>query len=133
MNCKVVSWFLIWMVVAPTLAVCCGYCPPATVKPSPAPATTSPTPPSPVYCPINVLKLGACVDLLGGLVHVSLGDPAVNTCCPLIAGVADVEAALCLCTTLKLKLLSLNVYLPLALELLVACGKNPPPGFKCPP
>lgn len=84
-------------------------------------------------CPLDALKLGACVDLLGGLVHLGIGDPAVNQCCPLIQGVAELEAALCLCTTIRLKLLNLNVILPLALELFVQCGLNPPAGFTCPP
>ncbi|KAL1547956.1 36.4 kDa proline-rich protein-like [Salvia divinorum] len=82
-------------------------------------------------CPIDTLKLGACVDLLGGLVHVVLGDPAVNECCPVISGLAEVEAAACLCTTLKVKALSLEIFVPLALELLVTCGKTPPPGYTC--
>ncbi|XP_071689285.1 cortical cell-delineating protein-like [Rutidosis leptorrhynchoides] len=98
----------------------------------------TPCPPSPIYmptpeptCPINALKLGACVDLLGGLVHIGLGDPVVNQCCPVIAGLVELEAAVCLCTTLKLKLLNINIYLPLALQLLVTCGKTPPPGYTC--
>eukprot|EP01018_Ginkgo_biloba_P036803 Gb_33165 [translate_table: standard] len=84
-------------------------------------------------CPINALKLGACVDVLGGLIHIGLGDPVVNQCCPLLQGVLALEAALCLCTTIRLKLLNLNIILPLALELFVQCGVIPPPGFTCPP
>lgn len=71
------------------------------------------------------------MDLLGGLVHVGLGDPAVNTCCPLLAGLVELEAAVCLCTTIRLKLLNINLYLPLALQLLLTCGKTPPPGYTC--
>ncbi|GLJ25606.1 hypothetical protein SUGI_0490500 [Cryptomeria japonica] len=53
-------------------------------------AWTPPRPPtSAAKCPLDALKLGACVDVLSGLVHV-------------------------------------------ALELIVACGKTVPPGFKCP-
>ena len=84
-------------------------------------------------CPLDALKLGACVDLLGGLVHLGIGDPVVNQCCPLIQGVLELEAALCFCTTIRLKLLNLNIILPLALELFVQCGITPPPGFTCPP
>ncbi|MCL7045509.1 hypothetical protein MKW94_019664 [Papaver nudicaule] len=43
------------------------------------------------------------------------------------------EAAVCLCTSIRLKLLNLNIFIPLALQVLVTCGKNPPPGFICPP
>ncbi|KAH9310988.1 hypothetical protein KI387_026023 [Taxus chinensis] len=91
------------------------------------------SPPSHSKCPLNALKLGACVDVLGGLVHVGLGDPVVNQCCPLLEGLLEVEAALCLCTTIRIKLLNVNIILPLALDLLVKCGMTPPDGFKCPP
>ncbi|CAI0389187.1 unnamed protein product, partial [Linum tenue] len=102
--------------------------------PSPnSPSHRSPSPPShsKETCPIDVLKLGACVDLLGGIVHIGLGDPVVNKCCPVLAGLVEVEAAVCLCTTLKIKALNLNIYVPLALELLITCGKSPPPGYTC--
>ncbi|KAG1327920.1 36.4 kDa proline-rich protein [Cocos nucifera] len=98
--------------------------PPPTKKPgcgaAPPPATT---------CPIDALKLGACVDLLGSTVHV--GDPALE-CCSDLAGLAGVQAAACLCTTIKAKLLDINVYLPIALQLLVTCGNSAPPGYTCP-
>ena len=130
--------------MAPVMA--CNYCPPA-LKPPPTvpvmsppkapttpmvPPTTPATPPTSGTCPLDALKLGACVDVLGGLVHLGLGDPSVNKCCPVLQGVLEIEAALCLCTTIKLKLLNLNIAIPLALELLAICGINPPPGFTCP-
>lgn len=90
-----------------------------------------PPPPGAATCPIDTLKLGACVDLLGGLVHIGLGDPVANECCPVLAGLVELEAAVCLCTTLKLKVLNLNIFVPLALQLLITCGKTPPPGFTC--
>lgn len=109
--------------------------PPVTVPPiipKPPAGKPCPKPPAPKdTCPIDTLKLGACVDLLGGLVHIGLGDPVVNECCPVLAGLVELEAAVCLCTTLKLKLLNLKVYVPLALQLLVTCGKTPPPGYTC--
>lgn len=85
----------------------------------------------PATCPIDALKLGACVDLLGGLVHVGLGDPVANQCCPILGGLVELEAAVCLCTTLKLKLLNIQLVLPVALELLLTCGKKVPAGFTC--
>jgi hypothetical protein len=33
--------------------------------------------------------------------------------------------------TIKLRLLNVNLYLPLALQLLLTCGKTPPPGYTC--
>ncbi|MBA0553831.1 hypothetical protein Golob_012977 [Gossypium lobatum] len=105
--------------------------PPVTVVP---PIITKPPSGKPcpsATCPIDTLKLGACVDLLGGLVHIGLGDPLVNACCPVLAGLVELEAAVCLCTTLKLKVLNLNIYVPLALQLLITCGKTPPPGYTC--
>ncbi|CAN4096555.1 unnamed protein product [Withania somnifera] len=105
---------------------------PPVVTPSPKGKKSKPCPPTTkATCPIDTLKLGACVDLLGGLVHIGLGDPAVNECCPILKGLAELEAAACLCTTLKVKLLNLKLYVPLALQLLVSCGKNPPPGYTC--
>uniref|UniRef100_A0A0E0A5M3 Hydrophobic seed protein domain-containing protein n=1 Tax=Oryza glumipatula TaxID=40148 RepID=A0A0E0A5M3_9ORYZ len=116
------------------------YVPPPT-PPSPPPYVPSPTPPyvpppSPPAtktCPIDALKLNACVDVLGGLIHLVIGQKARAKCCPLVQGIADLDAALCLCTTIRARLLNINIYLPVALELLITCGKHPPPGFKCPP
>ncbi|KAK9071367.1 hypothetical protein SSX86_009937 [Deinandra increscens subsp. villosa] len=111
--------------------------PPITLPPvlnPPAAGTPCPPPPfvpGPGAATCDSLKLGACVDLLGGLVHIGLGDPVVNQCCPILAGLVELEAAVCLCTTLKIKLLNINIYLPLALKLLLTCGKTPPPGYTC--
>ncbi|XP_061344039.1 36.4 kDa proline-rich protein [Gastrolobium bilobum] len=90
-------------------------------------------PPPQRTCPIDALKLGLCLDVLGGLVHVGIGNPVENECCPLIQGLLDLEAAICLCTVISVNLLNLNIFLPLALQLLITCGKTPPPGFVCPP
>uniref|UniRef100_A0A0D6R162 Bifunctional inhibitor/plant lipid transfer protein/seed storage helical domain-containing protein n=1 Tax=Araucaria cunninghamii TaxID=56994 RepID=A0A0D6R162_ARACU len=122
----------------PFVMACGSYkCPPSPTIPKPPWIPKPPYGGSPPVipkdkCPLNALKLGACVDVLGGLVHVGLGDPVVNKCCPVVQGVAALEAALCLCTTIKAKVLNLNILLPLALELLVSCGLTPPKGFKCP-
>ncbi|KAJ4705621.1 36.4 kDa proline-rich protein-like [Melia azedarach] len=122
-------------------------CPPPPYSPTPKPPPLpkiKPTPPSPVpkppsppkqkTCPVDALKLGACVDLLGGLVHVGIGrGSAKEACCPLLQGIADLDAAICLCTTIKARLANIvNLTVPVALELLVNCGKNPPAGFQCP-
>jgi hypothetical protein len=96
-------------------------------KACPPPPTPTPTPSSDT-CPIDALKLGVCVDLLGNDVHI--GDAHVQ-CCPLVKGVAGLSAAACLCTAIKAKVLDLSVYVPIALKLLVNCGCAVPPGYDC--
>ncbi|XP_074566810.1 uncharacterized protein LOC141823424 [Curcuma longa] len=108
--------------------------PPALAPASPPPAlapASSPPALAPASCPADSLMMGACVDLLGGLVHIGLGDPVANQCCPPLLRLVELEAAVCLCTTIKLKHLDISVYFPLALQLLLTCGKAPPPGYTC--
>ncbi|KAL6570527.1 hypothetical protein OROGR_000077 [Orobanche gracilis] len=83
-------------------------------------------------CPIDTLKLDACVDVLGGLIRIGIGASTKNACCPVLKGLVDLDAALCLCTTIKAKLLNINIFKPIALQVLVDCGKVPPSGFQCP-
>jgi hypothetical protein len=108
---------------------------PPIVNPPP-PETPCPPPPPPPpkqeTCSIDTLKLGACVDVLGGLVHIGIGSSAKDACCPVLQGLLDLDAAICLCTTIKAKLLNISIIIPIALEVLVDCGKTPPEGFKCP-
>ncbi|OEL36659.1 hypothetical protein BAE44_0002321 [Dichanthelium oligosanthes] len=128
-------------------AAACPYCPtpnppppkaPPKVKPPPPstpcpPPPSYPTPPSTGKCPINTLKLVACVDALNGLVHAVVGGEASEKCCPLLSGVSDLDAALCLCTTIKAKALIVSIVLPIAIEVLVNdCGKHVPSSFQCP-
>ncbi|PWA79015.1 bifunctional inhibitor/lipid-transfer protein/seed storage 2S albumin superfamily protein [Artemisia annua] len=83
-------------------------------------------------CPKDILKLGVCADLLGGLVGVVVGSPPVTPCCTLIQGLADPEAAICLCTAIKANVLGINLNVPVSLSLLLnVCGKKVPSGFKC--
>ncbi|WOL03357.1 hypothetical protein Cni_G12077 [Canna indica] len=139
--------------VLPSLA--CPTCPTPTTPPPPPPPKKSPPPPTPCpppppkvtpyppssppktpstsgACPIDTLKLDACVDLLGGLAHATIGQDVKSKCCPVIEGLADFDAALCLCTTIKAKVLNVQVVLPIALELLIDCGKHVPADYKCP-
>lgn len=110
--------------------------PPPTLEPTPPPPVAKPSPPPPKQqtCPIDALTLGACVDVLGGLLHVGVGRGSVkHACCPLLEGIADLDAAICLCTTIKARLASIvNLAVPVTLELLVNCGKNQPAEFQCP-
>ncbi|KAH7687703.1 Bifunctional inhibitor/lipid-transfer protein/seed storage 2S albumin protein [Dioscorea alata] len=90
-----------------------------------------PSMPSDQKCSIDLLKIGLCIDVLG-LVHVGLGNPVENVCCPVLQGLLELEAAACLCTAIRLKVLNLNIYIPLALQVLITCGKDPPAGYLCP-
>ncbi|KAG6468425.1 hypothetical protein ZIOFF_073110 [Zingiber officinale] len=113
---------------------------PSISPPPPPKATLSPPPPSAVpcpppppltsSCPIDTLKLDACVDLIGGLVHVIIGGNVRSECCPVLEGVADLDAALCLCTTIKAKALGITLLLPIALEVLADCGKHVPSDYQ---
>ncbi|XP_042404900.1 14 kDa proline-rich protein DC2.15-like [Zingiber officinale] len=107
--------------------------PPAPWRPSPTPAPPEPPgPPAEAKCPRDALKLGVCANVLSGLLNVTLGTPPKEPCCPLLQGLADLEAAVCLCTALKGNILGLNLNLPISLSLLVNyCGKKVPTGFLC--
>ncbi|KAK4260408.1 hypothetical protein QN277_003525 [Acacia crassicarpa] len=108
---------------------------PQTVTPS-SPSTKPPSSPSSSggnqpSCPTDALKLGVCADVLG-LINVQLGNPPKTPCCSLIQGLADLEAAVCLCTALKANVLGINLNVPINLSLILNyCGKCVPKGFQC--
>ncbi|KAI4316342.1 hypothetical protein L6164_024330 [Bauhinia variegata] len=114
-----------------TVTDACGSCKPPAPKPNPPPKPC-PTPPAQEHCPNDTLKLGVCADLLG-LVNVVIGNPPSGSkCCALLEGLADLEAALCLCTAIKANVLGINLNVPVTLSLLLsACQKTIPPGFQC--
>ncbi|XP_037492285.1 14 kDa proline-rich protein DC2.15 isoform X3 [Jatropha curcas] len=115
-----------------TLVTSCS-CPPDTPSPKPTPKPNNPTPsPSQGACPRDTLKLGVCVDLLKDLLSVTIGTPPKTPCCSLLGDLVDLEAAVCLCTTIKASLLGINLNLPIDLSLLLNyCGKKVPQGFQC--
>ncbi|XP_075102571.1 14 kDa proline-rich protein DC2.15-like [Nicotiana tabacum] len=106
-------------------------------KPHPTPNTPStPTPSTPSSngkCPKDTLKLKVCANLLNDLVHLVIGSsPAKTECCSLIQGLADLDAAVCLCTAIKANVLGINLNVPLSLNLLLNnCGKYCPENFQC--
>lgn len=101
----------------------CGTCGSPAPKPKPKPTKAT--------CPKDTLKLGVCANILG-LVGVEVGSPPTKPCCALIEGLADLEAAVCLCTAIKAKVLGNNLNVPVSLSLLLnVCGKKVPTGFKC--
>ncbi|XP_031096046.1 14 kDa proline-rich protein DC2.15-like [Ipomoea triloba] len=83
-------------------------------------------------CPRDVLKLGVCLNLLGGLVGVEVGSPPTLPCCTLLAGLTDLEVAACLCTAIRADALGINLNIPVDLSLIFNdCGREVPNGFTC--
>uniref|UniRef100_A0A453J9R2 Hydrophobic seed protein domain-containing protein n=1 Tax=Aegilops tauschii subsp. strangulata TaxID=200361 RepID=A0A453J9R2_AEGTS len=82
----------------------CGNTPPVPVPsppiavPPPAPVPSPPSPPSGGggTCSIDTLKLKVCANVLN-LLKLNLGVPTNEQCCPLLSGLADLDAAVCLC------------------------------------
>ncbi|XP_011070106.1 14 kDa proline-rich protein DC2.15-like [Sesamum indicum] len=118
-----ISLFLVLNLLFFPLSSACGTCPSPKPKPKPKPKG---------YCPKDTLKLGVCADLLGGLLGITIGTPPKTPCCTLIEGLADLEAAVCLCTAIKANILGINLNVPLSLSLLLnVCSKKVPKGFVC--
>ncbi|XP_004299469.1 PREDICTED: 14 kDa proline-rich protein DC2.15-like isoform 2 [Fragaria vesca subsp. vesca] len=129
------------------VANACNTCPRPKPKPRPrprprptpspgTPSTPSPgtpsTPSGTATCPRDALKLGICANVLNNLLNVTIGTPPVQPCCTLIQGLADLEAAVCLCTAIRASILGINLNIPIALSLLLnACGNQVPRGFQC--
>ncbi|XP_057810797.1 pEARLI1-like lipid transfer protein 1 [Salvia miltiorrhiza] len=110
--------------------------PPSGNPPGPAPGTppspASGNPPGNSSCPRDALKLGICANVLSGLLNVTIGTPPVTPCCTLIQGLADLEAAVCLCTVIRANILGINLNLPIVLTLLLnVCSRQVPRDFLC--
>ncbi|KAH1106378.1 hypothetical protein J1N35_010146 [Gossypium stocksii] len=106
-----------------------GSCPSPKPKPKPTPF---PSPSAKGKCPRDALQLGVCANVLG-LVNVTIGSPPVQPCCSLLQGLADLEAAVCLCTAIKANVLGINLNVPVSLSLLLnVCSRKVPSGFQCP-
>ncbi|XP_010544621.1 PREDICTED: 14 kDa proline-rich protein DC2.15 [Tarenaya hassleriana] len=110
-----------------TLVTSTTNCPPKTPKVPKTPKSPKKAPPPIPTCPSDTLKLGVCADVLNGLVNLVIGAPPKTPCCTLLEGLADVEAAVCLCTALKANVLGINLNVPVDLSLLLNyCGKASP-------
>ncbi|GMI70133.1 hypothetical protein like AT5G46890 [Hibiscus trionum] len=82
-------------------------------------------------CTCNPLNLGPCLNLLS-LVDVELGNVPTKSCCSLIKGLVDVEAAVCLCTAVRANVLGININLPISLNLFLNnCGRRVPTQYIC--
>ena len=101
---------------------------------APTPPVVVPTPYHGRQCPIDALQLRVCANVLDGLLGVKIGVPEYDECCPLLRGVVDLDAAVCLCTAVRANVLGigLNVAVDIT-RLLNHCGKKCPSGFTCPP
>ncbi|KAJ7010908.1 hypothetical protein NC653_001376 [Populus alba x Populus x berolinensis] len=122
---------------------------PPMVKSSPPPIVKSPPPP-PMFksppphppppslpkgtCPRDTLKLQACANVLN-LLKIFVGEKERAKCCSLIDGLVDLDAAVCLCTRVKVDLSGLiKLDVPVAVELLLnECDRKVAKDFKCPP
>ncbi|XP_034205926.1 14 kDa proline-rich protein DC2.15-like [Prunus dulcis] len=104
---------------------------PRPPTPPKTPKSPSPSPPK-ASCPKDTLKLGVCGDLLNNLLQPVLGTLPKTPCCSLIVGLADVDAAVCLCTAIKANVLGINLNVLVSLNLLLNyCGKSVPKDFQC--
>ncbi|CAN0908547.1 14 kDa proline-rich protein DC2.15 [Linum grandiflorum] len=95
--------------------------------------STSPATATVDTCSYDVTRLSICTDLLGYLLRIRIGTaPPSGPCCTLITGVADLEAAVCVCAALKANVLGPVLNLNVALTLLLnQCGRPVPSGFTC--
>ena len=77
------------------------------------------------YCPGGA-------NVLIGLGGVKIGA-GPDDCCPLLSGLADLDAAVCLCTAIKANVLGIiNLNIPVDLSLILNnCGKICPSDFTC--
>ncbi|KAL7616517.1 hypothetical protein Lser_V15G01937 [Lactuca serriola] len=117
-----IALFLAFNLLFFALASGCTTCPGATLKPDQSGAT----------CPIDILKLGVCANVLSSLIGIIIGHPPVKPCCSLIEGLVDLEAAVCVCTAIKDNILGVILNVSLSLTLLLnVCSKNVPKDFQC--
>nr|CAB3495309.1 unnamed protein product [Digitaria exilis] len=108
---------------------------PPTPPAEPTPSTYTPEPPTSTTpathdhrpargCPKDALKLKLCASVLGGLVNVMLQEDQ-KMCCQLLEGLADIDAAACLCTVLKADVLDISLRVPIDISIyLNKCGRK---------
>ncbi|KAK2356185.1 14 kDa proline-rich protein DC2.15 [Trifolium repens] len=108
----------------------CYFCPKPNPNPNPFPIPN--TSPSTKSCPRDALKLGVCANLLDGPIGAIVGSPPEHPCCSVLAGLVDLEVAVCLCTAIKANILGIDINIPISLSLILnACEKTPPTDFQC--
>ncbi|KAM0045628.1 putative hydrophobic seed protein [Helianthus debilis subsp. tardiflorus] len=84
-------------------------------------------------CPRNGFQFGACAGVLNNFLgNVQLGTPPSEPCCSIFFGLANFEAAVCLCNSVKASFLNVDfqTLLPSMNFVLNNCGKPVPSGFE---
>ncbi|KAM0926291.1 hypothetical protein ACQ4PT_003415 [Festuca glaucescens] len=105
---------------------CAPYCPTPTPPPPPPPVV-----PTPSTCSIDTLKLKVCANVLN-LLKLNLPVPENEECCPLLSGLANLDASVCLCTAIKAEILGIKLNVPVDFTLLLnQCRKTCPDNFTC--
>ncbi|KAK1667385.1 hypothetical protein QYE76_055544 [Lolium multiflorum] len=106
-------------ILASAAHACAPYCP----TPSP--------PPPPSTCSIDTLKLKVCANVLN-LLKLNLPVPENEECCPLLSGLANLDASVCLCTAIKAEILGIKLSLLDDFTLLLnQCRKTCPDNYTC--
>ncbi|KAG6577623.1 putative lipid-binding protein AIR1B, partial [Cucurbita argyrosperma subsp. sororia] len=86
-----------------------------------------PPSPSPTSCPRGLVPVRVCAGVLRFL-SIGLGSN-VGPCCSMIQGLTAVQAAACVCASLRLvNTLTANVTVPIVLNL---CNQTAPAGTQC--
>ncbi|KAK8651105.1 hypothetical protein V6N13_140719 [Hibiscus sabdariffa] len=81
------------------------------------------------------LNLGVCLNVLGGLLNLEVGNVPSQQCCSLIRGLVDLEASVCLCTAIRANVLDvIKLDVPISLSLLLNdCGRGTSTDYLCSP
>ncbi|XP_058746674.1 pEARLI1-like lipid transfer protein 3 [Vicia villosa] len=102
-------------------------------SPNPTPSNTAAPPSSQGQCPIDASKLGVCCSVISRIIINNFRSDD-NNCCELIDGLTDLDAATCLCITLKAKAAVLGKKFDITNDIgviLNTCQKAVPPEYKC--
>ncbi|GJN20066.1 hypothetical protein PR202_gb07393 [Eleusine coracana subsp. coracana] len=86
-------------------------------------------------CPSDALRFRVCADVLRDALNVRHPPAPVpfEPCCPLLEGLVDVDAAICLCTVIKAADVVGGINIPVDFaHILNNCGKSWARDFQCP-
>nr|GMD52074.1 14 kDa proline-rich protein DC2.15-like [Ipomoea batatas] len=111
-----------------------------TSIPLPHPMMSPPPPPPPPSNTCNTTQvLSVCANLINEAVRANVGippspnDPAARECCPLIQGLVDVQAGLCLCAAVKADVSPIvDVDIDTTVKVVLNVCNRPNSAIKCP-